>query len=123
YVRLRMNDKVALGLTPLAQQQLEALTAKGWLDDEQHAGRSCLACGVRADAGAGVVSGVKTTWASGNCDPSREIRAVIQTLYAECETPVRLMEYLVHEGLRLVTDRLESVDGPEEFLERHGLES
>jgi hypothetical protein len=50
-----------------------------------------------------------TRWTPGLFDRTGEIRVLMEALYPDCATPVRQMEYLVDEGLRLVNERV-SVD-------------
>ena len=56
----------------------------------------------------GATPGTETRWAAGNFDKTGEIRALLAALYPSCETPVRLMEHLVNEGLRLIGTRIRS---------------
>ena len=100
-----MDDKVDIGLTPEANTLLAEILALGWLDEDQDVARFALGFAVRAGVQPGTTTGAKTKWASGNFDNTGEIRGVVRALYPATETPVRLMEHLVHEGLRLVHAR------------------
>jgi len=112
-----MNDKVDIGLNGTGREDLQRVTDTGWFADDQDAGRFCVAYAIRAGVQAGETAGTRTTWASGNFDPAGEIRQLVQVFYPDCDTPVRLIEHLAHEGLRLVRSRIEAgVDGPEELL-------
>ncbi len=102
-----MKDKVDIGLTPEAREYLRNIEATGWFAEGQDVGRFCLAYAVRRDVEAGDTGSVETQWSSGNFDPTGEIRAVITGLYPDSETPVRLMQHLVNEGLMMVGRTLE----------------
>ncbi len=43
---------------------------------------------------------VETRWSPDGFDPSGEIRSLLRASYPENTTPVRLMEYLIDQGLR-----------------------
>jgi hypothetical protein len=112
------RDRETIGLTPQTQALLASIEQRGWFLEGQDIARFCLAYAIRAKVGDGVTSETETRWAAGNFDKTGEIRALIAALYPECKTPVRLMEHLVNEGLRLVANRLESsAIGPAELLD------
>lgn len=112
-----MNDLDTIGLTPEARAALTELEAKGWFQDGQDIARFCLAYAIRATVPTGITEARTTQWAAGNFDKSGEIRALLAALFPECETPVRLMEHFVNEGLRIVSERVRSdAVGPEELL-------
>ena len=100
-----MDDKVDIGLTPEANGLLAEILALGWFEKDQDVGRFALGYAVRSGVKAGATTGATTKWASGNFDNTGEIRGVVRALYPGTDTPVRLMEHLVHEGLRLVHER------------------
>jgi len=111
------RDKDVIGLSADSQRYLAEIEERGWFAEGQDLARFALSYAVRANVGAGNASQVETRWASGNFDKTGELRAVLGALYPECDTPVRLMEHLVNEGLRLIHGRLavESI-GPKDLL-------
>lgn len=112
------RDRESIGLTVAAQATLADLEERGWFVEGQDIARFCMAYAIRAKLPEGVTAGTETRWAVGNFDKTGEIRAVLAALYPECETPVRLMEHLVNEGLRLVGTRVRSeAVGPAELLD------
>lgn len=112
-----MNDLDTIGLTTDTRAALTELEAKGWFQDGQDIARFCLAYAIRAKVPAGITEGRTTQWAAGNFDKSGEIRALLAALFPECDTPVRLMEHFVNEGLRMVAERVRSDGvGPAELL-------
>jgi hypothetical protein len=102
------RDRETIGLTPESQAIIANIEARGWFMDGQDAARFCMAYAIRAKVPAGVTPGTDTRWAAGNFDKSGEIRLLLAALYPACETPVRLMEHLVNEGLRMVAERVKS---------------
>ncbi len=111
------RDRDTVGLTPEGHAMLTELEGRGWFLDRQDAARFCMAYAIRAKVPEGTTSGLDTSWAAGNFDKTGEIRALLGALYPSCQTPVRLMAHLVHEGLRLVVARVRSdAVGPPELL-------
>ena len=102
------RDRESIGLDAEAQAILADIEGHGWFLEGQDIARFCLAYAIRAKVADGVTSGTETRWAAGNFDKTGEIRALLAALYPACQTPVRLMEHLVNEGLRMVAARLRS---------------
>ena len=111
------SDRETIGLTPEAQATLDNLDARGWFAEGQDAARFALAYAIKSKAPNGGASGTDTRWSAGNFDKTGEIRLLVTALYPGTETPVRLMEYLVYEGLRLFAMRLSDSTGPGELME------
>lgn len=103
-----MEDRESVGLTAETAQILAEIEEQAWFTDGQDVARFCLAYAVRRRVPEGTTPGTKTQWAAGNFDKTGEIRAVLAALYPECGTPVRLMEHLVNEGLRMIAARIRS---------------
>lgn len=99
------RDRKSIGLTTETQVILTELEERGWFSEGQDIARFCMSYAIRAGVGDGATSATETRWAAGNFDETGEIRSLLNALYPECETPVRLMEHLVNEGLRLVGER------------------
>jgi hypothetical protein len=102
------RDRESVGLTPAGVAALAQLEQTGWFADGQDIARFALAYAIRAGVTEGSTPGTETRWAAGNFDKSGEIRSLLAGLFPDCATPVRQMEYLVDEGLRLLTERLAS---------------
>ena len=111
------RDRESIGLTQETQAILAEIEAQGWFLEGQDVARFCLAYAIRARTGEGATPGTETRWAAGNFDKTGEIRALLAALYPGCETPVRLMEHLVNEGLRLIGTRIRSEGvGPADLM-------
>lgn len=109
-------DKESVGLSAASQERITDLEAKGWFGEAADIARFCMAYAMRAKVGVGSTEQVETRWAAGNFDKTGEIRALIRVLYPDCETPVRQMEHLVNEGLRMIHDLVSAGAGPAELL-------
>jgi hypothetical protein len=111
------RDRESIGLTPRTQAILSEIDQKGWFLEGQDIARFSLAYAIRANIQDGATSGTETRWAAGNFDKTGEIRALLAALYPQCQTPVRLMEHLVNEGLQLIARELEKEDlGPADLM-------
>ncbi len=112
------RDRESVGLTPEGQAILSQLEDLDWFSDGQDIARFCMAYAIRAGVPEGITSGTETRWAAGNFDKTGEIRSLLGALYPACDTPIRLMEHLVNEGLKLVVERLRDGDpGPAELMQ------
>ena len=100
------QDRESIGLTTDGQRMLGVIEDKGWFLDGQDIARFCMAYAIKEHVPEGATNGTETRWAAGNFDKTGEIRSLLAALYPECSTPIRLMEHLVNEGLRLVNVRL-----------------
>jgi hypothetical protein len=113
------EDRKQIGLTDDGKATVAILTDRlGWFGEAQEAGRFALSYAVRDGIEPGRTAGaVETRWSPDLFDPTGEIRSLIRALYPENATPIRLMEYLIDEGLRRIAARIEDGgDSPLEFL-------
>ncbi|MGA7615162.1 MAG: hypothetical protein WBX15_08270 [Thermoanaerobaculia bacterium] len=110
-------DKKSVGLTAETQTLVEEIEQTGWFLEGQDIAHFALSYAIRKGVTPGNTKNADTRWAVGNFDASGEIRTLLTALYPECETPVRLMEHLVNEGLQLVAERIRSeAVGPAELM-------
>lgn len=100
------QDRTTIGLTPEAVKQLEEIQLKGWFDDAQDAARFAAALAIREGVEPGFAQGVDTRWAIGNFDKSGELRAIMAALHPDVTVPIRALEHLTNEGLRMLHYRL-----------------
>lgn len=114
------QDKDVIGLTLENQQILDQVMDLGFFSQGQDAARFCMAYAVREGVEPGETEGVETRWAAGNFDKSGEIQALMRALYPEIDTPNRLIEHFVNEGLQTIgasvaqgtVDLLDVLQGP-----------
>lgn len=111
------RDRQSIGLTPASQVILEDLTALRWFGEGQDLARFAMAYAIRQGVKPGASTGTDTRWAIGNFDETAEIRDLIAAIYPDVTTPVRIIEYFVNEGLRLINARVAAGDkSPATFL-------
>ena len=114
-----VDDRKQIGLTDGGKAAEMRLTgALGWFRESQEACRFALGYAI----GEGVCEGtteehVDTRWGPDGFDPTGEIRAVLRAAYPSSTTPVRLMEYLIDEGLRRINAGIDDgKDSPLDYL-------
>jgi hypothetical protein len=113
------EDRKQIGLTERGKAVEKRLTdTLGWFREGQEACRFALSFAVRDGVAAGSLSEqVETRWAADGFDPTGEIRHVLRASYPDDSTPVRLMEYLIDQGLRRINDGLDDgLESPLDFL-------
>ena len=103
------EDRKQIGLTDHGKAAVARLTEEfGWFDEAQDAGRFALAYVIRAGIEPDqTVAPVETRWSPDLFDPSGEIRALLRAMYPDTIMPVRLMEYMIDEGLRRITAKID----------------
>lgn len=110
-------DRKSVGLSTDCQAIIAEIDRLGWFPDLQDAARFCMSYAIRNGVQDGTTVETQTRWASGNFDSTGEIRAVLSVLYPECKAPVRLMEHLVNEGVKMVGQRIRSGSvGPHDLM-------
>ena len=111
------KDRETIGLTNAADDALRTLEATGWFADGQDAARFSLAFAMREGVAEGHLSDTETRWSAGLFDRTGELRTLILALYPQSRTPIRLMEFLVNEGLRLVSAEIRNGATPIDLME------
>jgi hypothetical protein len=112
------RDRDTIGLTPETQAIVEEILARGWFITGEDVARFALAYAIRSKVEEGTTQGTDTRWAAGNFDRTLEIRALLAALFPTCETPIRLMQHLVNEGLRRIAARMQSeAVGPDDLMD------
>lgn len=114
-----MNDRRQIGLTDHGKAVETLLTdTLGWFSEGQEACRFALAYAVRSGVPEGTTEEqVDTRWGADGFDPTGEIGSVLRALYPHNKTPVRLMEYLIDEGLRRIAAGIDGgKDSPLDYL-------
>ncbi len=113
------DDRKQIGLTDAGKATESLLTdTLGWFAEAQEACRFALAYAVREGVAEGSTDEhVDTRWGADGFDPSGEIRSVLRATYPTNTTPVRLMEYLIDEGLRRIKTGIDlGRDSPLDYL-------
>lgn len=113
------EDRKQIGLTAGGKAAMARVTDElGWFKEGQEACRFALGYAVREGVQDGATDEhVDTQWSADGFDPTGEIRSVLRATYPDNTTPVRLMEYLIDEGLtRISTGIDEGKASPLDYL-------
>lgn len=100
------KDRQGIALTDKTQALIAEIHQTGWFDDLQDTARFCMAYALKSGVPEGAETGGDTRWAIGNFDRTGEMRTLIAAVYPSCTTPVRAIEYLVNEGIRILHKRV-----------------
>jgi hypothetical protein len=103
---MAMEDKKTIGVTDRGAPVLDTLVEGGRFADAIDAAKFAMALAIRAGAAEGVpnpsVEGAGTKWNVGSFDPNNDLQTLLVAFYPGVETPYRLLEYLIDEGLKLI---------------------
>lgn len=102
------KDRDSVGLTPESVRIVAKIQELEWFSDGQDIGRFSMAYAIQAGVPEGTTSDTDTRWAAGNFDRTGEMRALLRVVYPMNQAPVKLMEHLVNEGLKLLAARIET---------------
>lgn len=93
-----------IGLTPEADQVADRLKDMGAFREKQDAARFAIALAINEGVPAGQTEGTDTRYASNSFDDG-ELVALVSVLYPEArETPFRVIEHMMNQGLLLIGD-------------------
>ena len=104
-------DKKTLGVTPGNEKHLQELVHAGTFASELDAAKFAMSIAIQRGVPVGLADGAGTKWNVGTVDPDQSLQAVIAAIYPATLEPYRLIEHLMNEGLRLVSE-----DGPPDVL-------
>jgi hypothetical protein len=106
-----MEDKKTIGVTERAAPVLDTLVEDGHFGDAIDAAKFAMALAIRDGVGLGtpnpMVEGAGTKWNVGSFDPDNDLQTLLVSLHPDVETPYRLLEFLIDEGLKLVAAHIE----------------
>lgn len=107
---MAQEDRKQIGLTADGRATIDHLTHKlGWFSEAQAAAKFALAYAIREGLEPGSTEEpVETRWSPDLFDPSGEIRTLLRALHPGTAMPVRLMEYMIDEGLRSIGVKLKA---------------
>ena len=107
------EDKRTIGVTEAADRVLAGVVEQGHFSDGLDAAKFAMAIAISAGASEGdlnlTVEGAGTKWNIGSFDPDGQLRSLISALYPDIGQPYRLLEFLIDDGLRRVSEHIESV--------------
>lgn len=105
------EDKRTIGVSEAADRVLDLMIEQGRFSDGIDAAKFAMALAInsRADAEDLTVEGTTTKWNVGSFDPDSQLRSLLDALYPDVDQPYRLLEFLIDNGLRRVSEHMESV--------------
>ena len=107
------EDKRTIGVTETADRVLAVMIEQGHFADGIDAAKFAMALAINSKANANerdlTVESTTTKWNVGSFDPDSQLRSLINALYPDINQPYRLLEFLIDDGLRRVSEHIESV--------------
>lgn len=105
------EDKRTIGVTEAADGVLAVMVEQGHFSDAIDAAKFAMALAInsRVHAEDLTVEGTTTKWNVGSFDPDSQLRSLLDALYPDADQPYRLLEFLIDDGLRRVSEHMESV--------------
>lgn len=99
------TDKKTIGITKANASTLTALVAAGRFGSELDAAKFALAFAVQSSVPSGATDGAETKWNVGSVDPDGSLRSLVEALYPNVSDPYRVMEHLINEGIKALSER------------------
>lgn len=100
------SDKKTIGITKGNSMALVQLVSAGHFASELDAAKFAMAHAIKSGLQSGTTEGAETKWNVGSVDPDGSMRSLLEALFPDTDEPYRLAEYLMNEGVRLLTPKL-----------------
>jgi hypothetical protein len=97
------NDKKTIGITKSNAAMLNDFISAGYFGSELDAAKFAMAYAIKMGTKAGSADGAETKWNVGSVDPDGTIKAVLEAFYSDVAEPYRLLEYLMNEGIKMLS--------------------
>jgi hypothetical protein len=102
------EDKKTIGLSDTNKAIMDDLVEKLGFKLDMDAAKFAFALAVNRGAEPTGVEGVGTIWNVGSFDEGGDLRALIQNLYPNVDTPYRALESLMNTGFSLLAAELKT---------------
>lgn len=102
------EDKKTIGLTETNKAIMDEVVEKAGFKRDMDAGKFAFALAVHRGCEPAQVEGAGTIWNVGSFDEGGDLKALIQNLFPNVETPYRALESLMNTGLGLLAAELKA---------------
>ena len=100
------KDKVTIGLTQNGKTFLDQIFKLGWFHQDLDLAKFAISYAISKKVNQGEAKGASTVWNVGSLDSDGSVSFLIGEIYGERETPYKLAEYLIDEGLKMIVERV-----------------
>ncbi len=100
------KDKVTIGLTQGGKACLDRILKLGWFNHDMDLAKFAMAFAIARKVIPGEAKGAATVWNVGSLDSDGSVSTIIQELCGERESPYKLAEHLIDEGLKLIVEQI-----------------
>jgi hypothetical protein len=97
------TDKKTVGITKANASALMELVSAGRFGSELDAAKFAMAYAIKSGVPSGSTDGAETKWNVGSVDPGGSLRSLVEALFPEVSDPYRVMEHLMNEGIKALT--------------------
>jgi hypothetical protein len=105
------EDKKTIGLTDANKAVMDQIVEKVGFKRDMDAAKFAFALAVNRGCQPGQVEGAGTIWNVGSLDEGGDLKALIQNLFPNADTPYRALESLVNTGFGLLADEMRANPG------------
>jgi hypothetical protein len=100
------EDKKTIGLTDANKLVLDQVVEKIGFKQEMDAAKFAFALAVSRNCEPARVEGAGTIWNVGSFDEGGDIKALIENLFPNAETPYRALESLINKGFAILESEM-----------------
>jgi len=105
------EDKKTIGLTEANKTLMDQLVEAAGFGSNMDAAKFAFAFAVSRGCEPSQVEGAGTIWAAGNFDEGGDLKAVIENLFPNVDTPYRTLESLMNIGFTLLASEMKKNPG------------
>jgi len=105
------EDKKTIGLTDANKAIMDQVVEKAGFKRDMDAAKFAFALAVHRGSEPGQIEGVGTIWNVGSFDEGGDLKALIQNLFPNADTPYRALESLMNTGFGLLATELKDNPG------------
>ena len=105
------EDKKTIGLTDANKAIMDQVVEKAGFKRDMDAAKFAFALAVHRGCEPGQVEGAGTIWNVGSFDEGGDLKALVQNLFPNADTPYRALESLLNSGFGLLAATLNANPG------------
>ena len=102
------EDKKTIGLTDANKVILDQVVEKSGFKQDMDAAKFAFALAVHRGCEPAPVEGAGTIWNVGSFDEGGDLKALVQNLFPNAESPYRALESLMNEGFKLLSNEMKA---------------
>ncbi len=105
------EDKKTIGLTDVNKAIMDQVVEKAGFKRDMDAAKFAFALAVNRGCEPAQTEGVGTIWNVGSFDEGGDLKALVQNLFPDADSPYRALESLMNSGFSLLAAEIEASHG------------